>query len=74
MGASAGRRCAVGTASSVDGALGAVHFNKTMTSPFLQLPPERHSVLKTDAFETKAPSHRRLTSKNFWCLLRLHKP
>ena len=44
------RRCAVATPRSVDGALGAVHSNKTMTSPFLQLPPEAHVASNALAF------------------------
>ena len=35
---------------SVDGALGALHFNETMTSPFLQLPPEAHVASNALAF------------------------
>ena len=44
------RRCAVATPRSVDSALGAVHSSETMTSPFLQLPPEAHVASNALAF------------------------
>ena len=50
MMAVAARRCAVAAPRSVDAALGAVHSNKTMTSPFLQLPPEAHVASNALAF------------------------
>ena len=50
VGAVAVRRCAVATPRSVDSALGAVQSNETMTSPFLQLPPEAHIASNALAF------------------------
>ena len=49
-GASAGRRCAKADESSVDGALGAVQSEGTMTSPFLQLPQDAHLASNALAF------------------------
>ena len=46
----AARRCAVAAPRSVDAALGAVHSIETMTSPFLQLPPEAHVASNALAF------------------------
>ena len=50
MVARAARRCAVAIVRSVDAALGAVHSNKTMTSPFLILPADRHLASNALAF------------------------
>jgi diadenosine tetraphosphate (Ap4A) HIT family hydrolase len=44
------RRCAAADKSSVDGALGAVQSEGTMTSPFLQLPPKAHVASNWLAF------------------------
>ena len=44
------RRCAVAMVSSVDVVRGAVQSNETMTSPFLQLPPEAHVASNALAF------------------------
>ncbi len=49
-GASHDGRCAKADKSSVDGALGAVQSDSTMTSPFLQLPPEAHVASNALAF------------------------